>query len=210
VLLPGSSPPITEDRRPLPGPPHARTRGEGKQSLWFGACLLVVLPLVGGCELRGLTRSQLYGEAFDAAAVADTDGPPPDLRVDPTETSTPPDLAVVPKDGPAPPPGGIFVTGFVRGLCGNGQAMVGGAGFHTCSYAGKASYRLRIRDVPPGTRVEIGAKAVGYLPNPATTVMVLQLDGNTHDFDLSPASGSCDPLPPVVPCVCEPPSCDPS
>jgi hypothetical protein len=190
-------------------PPHAGTRGEGKQSNRFARLLLIGLALLAACEMRGLTRSQLHGSEPDASAPADL-AVPPDARVDPAETSTPPDLAEVPKDGPAPPPGGIFVTGFVRGLCGNGQAMVGGAGFHTCSYAGKASYRLRIRDVPPGTRVEIGAKAVGYLPNPATTVMVLQLEGNTHDFDLSPASGSCDPLPPLVPCVCEPPSCDPS
>jgi hypothetical protein len=167
-----------------------------------------LMALLAGCELRGLTRSQLYGSEADAAVPADLAVvTPADVRVDPPDGGPLPDAAA---DLPPAPPGGIFVTGFVHGVCDNRQVMVGGAGFHTCSYAGKGSYRLRIRDVPPGTRVEIGAKVEGYLPNPATTIMILQLEGNTHDFHMSPASGSCDTVPDAGPCVCNAPSCEPS
>ena len=169
-----------------------KARTPGKHSTWLAGFLLIALC---GCELRGLTRSQLYGSEGDAGVASDL---APvlvgDVRVEP-DAGPEPDARVAPPDGPPAPPGGIFVTGFIKGVCDNRQVMVGGAGFHTCSDAGKGSYRLRIRDVPPGTRVEIGAKMEGYLPNPATTTMILQLEGNTHDFELTPATGSCDTVP---------------
>jgi hypothetical protein len=178
---------------------------------WMTGLVLFFLPLAG-CELRGLTRGQLYGsEAADAAVEADTSAA--DVAAVP-DASAPPDVAASPDaaapDGPAAPPGGIFVTGFIHGVCDSRQVMVGGAGYHTCSYAGKGSYRLRIRDVPPGTRVEIGAKAEGYLPSPDTATIILQLDGNTHDFTLKPATGSCDTVPDAGPCICNAPACEPS
>jgi hypothetical protein len=186
---------------------------------------LILVVLLAGCELRGgLTRSQLHGGEADAGAPVDVVAPPIDVAVPPIDVAVPPiDVAVTPApdgradppdaaapDRPMAPPEGIFVTGVVRGICDNRQVMIGGAGYHTCSYAGKGSYRLRIRDVPPGTRVELAAKVPGYLPSPATVELVLKLDGNTHDFEFMPASGSCDRVPDAGPCVCVPPACDPS
>jgi hypothetical protein len=172
---------------------------------------LAILFLLAGCDLRGLTRSQLYGPEVDAsapteagealdpdAAVADalgTDGAAADLG---------PDL-------PPPPAEGIIVTGFISGTCHGEQVMVGGAGFHTCAYPGKASYRLRIRNISPGTRVEIGARLSGYLPDPATATIILEATGNTQDFHLRPASGSCDTVADAGPCICIPAmGCEPS
>jgi hypothetical protein len=169
----------------------------------------VILFLLAGCELRGLTRDQLYGDAVDAAAPdaeprqerPDAASPAPDLLA--ADTAAP--------DGPVAPPEGIFVTGFVAGICHDEAVMVGGAGFHTCSYQGKGSYRLRIRNVPPGTRVEIGARLPGYLPDPATAVIILEATGTTQNFRLEPASGSCDTVPDAGPCVCNPAEgCEPS
>ena len=177
---------------------------------------VILLVLLAGCELRGgLTRSQLYGGEADAAAPPDLAvASQPDLRADPPdaasiEVAVAPD-AGAPVDKPVAPPNGILVTGAVRGICDNRQVMIGGAGYHTCSYAGKGSYTLRIRGVPPGTKVEIVAKAPGYLPSPATVEMVLEQDGNTHNFDFTPATGSCDTVPDAGPCVCALPSCEPS
>jgi hypothetical protein len=176
---------------------------------------LAILFLLAGCDLRGLTRSQLYGPETDAA-VADMGEPLPEAAAPDT---TPTDVAIAPDatprdlgpDLPPPPPEGIVVTGFISGLCHNDQAMVGGAGAHTCSYAGKSSYQLRIRNVSPGTRVEIGAHVQGYLPDPATAIITLEPTGNVQNFELRPASGSCDTAAPAPPCVCIPAmGCEPS
>jgi len=174
---------------------------------------LAILFLLAGCELRGLTRSQLYGPEADAGAPADVreelvpDAAAPDAAP-PAPDAAPPDLG---PDLPPTPPEGIFVTGFVAGVCHGEQVMVGGAGFHTCTYSGKGSYRLRIRNIPPGTRVEIGARLPGYLPDPATAVITLEPDGNTQNFEIRPASGSCTTVVDAGPCVCIPAQgCEPS
>jgi len=169
---------------------------------------VAILFLLAGCELRGLTRSQLYGPEADAAAAPDDVSAEPDTAAD---VGTPPADVAVPPDRPVAPPEGIFVTGFIHGTCHGEAVMVGGAGFHTCSYAGKASYRLRLR-IPAGTRVEIGAKLEGYLPEPATAVITLVPEGNTQDFTLKPASGSCDSVPDGgTTCVCNADAgCEPS
>ena len=169
---------------------------------------LALLLFLFGCELRGLTRSQLYGSEIDAAQPADTREPDAADDAAPVRDAGAPDL---PGDGPVAPPEGIIVTGFVSGTCHQEPVMVGGAGFHTCSYDGKGSYRLRIRGVPAGTRVEIGARLPGYLPDPNTAIIQLEATGNTHDFHFAPASGSCDQVPDAGPCVCVPAEgCDPS
>jgi hypothetical protein len=178
--------------------------------------LLLVLVALVGCEMRGLTRSQLFGKEPPDAASEPPDGAsePPDGLVIDVRPLDPPDAAL--PDGASPdvtvaPPEGIIVTGFVDGVCDNLGTMVGGAGAHTCSYDGKASYRLRIRGIPPGTRVEIGARKSGYLPYPDTAIIILDAKGNTHDFHLRPASGSCDNPPDAAPCVCNRDAgCEPS
>jgi hypothetical protein len=171
---------------------------------------LAILFLLTGCELRGLTRSQLYGSEGDAAPVAEV-GPEPFDAGAPVDRAEPQDTARPPPDGPAAPPEGIFVTGFILGTCHGEQVMVGGAGFHTCSYAGKGSYRLRLRNIPPGTTVEIGARLPGYTPDPATAPLTLKLDGNVQDFHLAPASGSCNSVPDAGPCECNADAgCEPS
>jgi hypothetical protein len=188
---------------------------------------LAILLLLAGCELRGLTRSQLYGSQADASLPADTGLETPDAAVevavgpdagaletpDAVEGGAGSDAGAVDllSDAPLAPPDGIIVTGFVAGICNGESVMVGGAGFHTCSYAGKGSYRLRIRNTPVGTRVEIGARLAGYLPDPATAVITLEATGTTQDFQLRPASGSCASLPDAGPCVCiAAEGCDPS
>jgi hypothetical protein len=183
-------------------------RGAGIRSnrMWRFA----ILFLLTGCELRGLTRSQLYGPEPDAGA-ADAIAPAPDAIVAdavPARDAAAVDLA---PDLPPPPPEGIIVTGFIGGTCHNEQVMVGGAGFHTCSYSGKGSYRLRIRNISPGTRIEIGARLPGYLPDPATAVITLEATGTVQNFQLSPASGSCDTVVDPGPCICLPEmGCEPS
>jgi hypothetical protein len=169
-----------------------------------------ILFLLAGCELRGLTRSQLYGPEADASAPVDANAGPeaaPDVAV--ADAALLPDTA--PPDLPPPPPEGIIVTGFVGGTCHGEQVMVGGAGFHTCAYSGKGSYRLRIRNISPGTRVEIGARLPGYLPDPATAIITLEPTGTVQNFQLRPASGSCDTVVDAGPCVCLPEmGCEPS
>jgi hypothetical protein len=171
---------------------------------------LAILFVLAGCELRGLTRSQLYGPEADAGVPADAGDEPDALVADVivARDTVPADLG---PDVPLPPPEGIFVTGVVGGLCNGEQVMVGGAGFHTCSYPGKGSYRLRIRNIPPGTRVEIGARLPGYLPDPATATITLEATGTTQNFQLRPASGSCATVVDAGPCVCVPEmGCEPS
>ena len=158
---------------------------------------LAILLLLAGCELRGLTRGQLYGLEADAGVPTDGREELPDLLAQPDAQA--PDLAA---DGPAAPPQGIIVTGFISGLCHGESVMVGGAGAHTCSSPGKSSYQLRIRNIPPGTRVEIGARQPGYLPDPATAVITLEADGNVQNFPLHPAGDSCATIPDAGPCVC--------
>jgi hypothetical protein len=179
----------------------AAASGIKRKKMWR----LAILLLVAGCELRGLTRSQLYGSQGDAAPAADASLEAPDAAGE-----LAPDVGAD-LDGRAAPPEGIIVTGFVSGTCHGEPAMVGGAGFHTCSYLGKGSYRLRIRNIPPGTRVELGARLPGYLPDPATAVITLAPDGNVQNFQLAPASGSCASVPDAGPCVCIPAEgCEPS
>jgi hypothetical protein len=156
------------------------------------------MVMLAGCDLHGLTRGQLYGEPPDALA---------DAREEAPDAGTP----SVTSDGPPAPSEGIFVTGFVIGMCHGEAVMVGGAGFHTCSYSAKGSFRLRIRNVPPGTRVELGARLPGYIPDPATAVITLDASGNTQNFTIAPATGSCDTVAPPPPCVCNPAEgCEPS
>jgi hypothetical protein len=165
---------------------------------------LLLLPLLlGACELRGLTGAQLYGSSPDAALVArDASAPPADLPVS---------VIDAPQDGPPPLPL-VLVTGSVQGLCGPNGAMIGGGGAHTCSYAGKNSYTLRLRNVVPGTRIELVARRPGYLPDPNTFTITVEETGVQHDFIFTPSTGSCDPAPPDPgPCVCNPDAgCEPS
>jgi hypothetical protein len=169
---------------------------------------LAILLMLAGCELRGLTRGQLYGPGADAGVQpVDAEETPDTTDARLAGDTGAPDRA---PDGPVAPPEGIFVTGFVAGLCNGESVPVGGAGFHTCSFPGKSSYRLRIRNIPPGTRVEIGARQPGYLPDPATAVITLELDGNIENFQLHPA-GDCTTVPDAGPCVCNAAEgCEPS
>jgi hypothetical protein len=180
--------------------------------------LLLLSLLLGACELRGLTNAQLYGPSPDAAVAAD--------GVTPGDVAPPPDAAapgeVAPVDAGAPdmspdlppPLPLVMVTGAVHGICDGHGVMIGGAGAHTCSFEGKGSYTLRLRNVVPGTRVELVARRPGYTPDPNTVIITVEPGGVQHDFIFKPVTGSCDrdaAPPDPGPCICNPDAgCEPS
>jgi hypothetical protein len=169
----------------------------------------LLLILLAGCELRGLTHGQLFGN--EGADAASEEGRPDAASGAPDRPSSLEDVAAPAPDAPVAPPEGILITGFVTGVCDHDGTMVGGAGAHTCAYDGKGSYRLRVRNVAPGQKIEIGARRNGYLPDPDTATIILEPGGNIHDFHLRPASGTCAPPPDSVPCVCDGDAgCEPS
>jgi hypothetical protein len=183
-------------------------------------CLLVAL--LAGCELRGLTHAQLHGQEPDAAvAPADAEAPAPDVGTLPVDATSPPPVdamasppdAAVARDlsGPeADPPPVLIVTGAIRTNCGGVDAKVGAGGKHTCAFEGKGSYILRLTGLRPGNRITLTAEKPGFKPAPYTAVIELKANGTTQDVDLT-YDGPCEEVRSLPKCVCDRAAgCEPS
>jgi hypothetical protein len=153
----------------------------------------VLLVTTGACDLADLTHAQLYG-AVTPVGDAGPRPPAPDAG----------DAAPDAHDaGPA-----IYVSGAVTNACTGDiiDALVGIAGRHTCSFAGKGSFFIRIDDVPAGVTVTLTAAKKGY--HPYSAQVVLDRSGVPHDIALVPDPDcASNPRPATEACVCQLPSC---
>lgn len=167
------------------------------------AAPLLLLPLLAAaCDMSPLTREQLFGPATALPGAPDATAPP-DTAPPADATAPTPDTAGPAEAGPlarAP------VSGQVIDRC-TGEpldALVGLAGRHTCSIAGKASYFFG--EVPVGVDLTLTAYKKGY-QRYGRTIRVPAQGLSAEDIQLVPEGGCAGPRPATEACVCREPTC---
>lgn len=200
---------------------------------------LAALVALAACDIRPLTASELYGASASDGAAPEVAAPPdamPDAVEAPAAEVAPQHDAGADAAGEAPArgcasacpvdqfcdeltstcaprTGAGMLSGVVRDECGNGQgldALVGIAGHHTCSYAGKGSFFFS--NLPLG-KLKIAVAKQGYRLYDTTVTIVP--GGVVHDVHLQreTSDGGADacagPAPAQVACTCTTPTCQP-